>query len=126
MTETSTSNPQQTTDTRETPAASPAVNGAAARRKLYGTRAEAEANKPSDATKYFRVYDIAKNGATVGAIWANGYDNALAGVAKLEGYSASTGIKTAPITREAVAAKLAELTDEELAAMGLSRKKAKK
>jgi hypothetical protein len=64
--------------------------------------------------------------ASVGFIWARGYDNALAGVARHEGFAASLGGKTAPVTKEAVAAKLATFSDEELAALGLSRKKGKK
>ncbi len=93
--------------------------------KLYATKVEAEANKPADAPKSLRVYEVAKAGATVGFIWARGYDNALACVARLEGFTVSLGNKTAPVTKDAVAAKLAEFTDDELAAMGLSRKPAK-
>jgi hypothetical protein len=55
-------------------------------------------------------------------VLARGYDHGLALVARIDGYSLSTGKATAPVTREAVAAKLAEFTDEELAAMGLTRK----
>jgi hypothetical protein len=89
--------------------------------KLYQTKAEAEANKPADATKNHRVFEVAKSGTTAGFIWARGYDNALALVARLDGYSASLGNSPA-VTKEAVAAKLATFTDDELAAMGLSRK----
>jgi hypothetical protein len=92
--------------------------------KLYATRAEAEAAKPADATKNHKVFEVAKNGATVGFIWARGYDNALALTARLDGYSSSTS-NSAPVTKEAVAAKLATLSDDELPAMGLSRKPAK-
>jgi hypothetical protein len=89
--------------------------------KLYATRAEAESNKPADATKNHKVFEVSKAGATVGFIWARGYDNALALTARLDGYSASLG-NTPAVTKEAVAAKLASFTDDELAAMGLSRK----
>jgi hypothetical protein len=51
-----------------------------------------------------------------------GYDPCLAALARRDGYTVSTGSKTAPVTKEAVAAKLAEFTDEDLAALGLSRK----
>ena len=40
---------------------------------------------------------------------------------RVSGYSASTG-QSAPVTKEAVAAKLATFTDDELLAMGLARK----
>jgi hypothetical protein len=88
---------------------------------LYATRSEAEANKPADATKNHRVFEVAKAGATVGFIWARGYDHGLAAMARKDGYSLSTGNST-PVTKEAVAAKLATFSDDELAAMGLSRK----
>jgi hypothetical protein len=93
----------------------------AAPAKFYPTRTEAEANKPADATKNHKVFEVAKAGAAVGYLWARGYDNALALTARLDGYSASLGSNT-PVTKEAVAAKLAEFTDDELAAMGLARK----
>jgi hypothetical protein len=54
-----------------------------------------------------------------------GYDHSLSVVARHLGYSVSLGSKTAPVTVEA-AAKLATLSDEELAALGLQRKKGKK
>ena len=47
---------------------------------------------------------------------------AISRAAQLDGYSASAG-KTAPVTKEAVAAKLAEFSDDELKALGLTRKK---
>jgi hypothetical protein len=90
--------------------------------KLYATRAEAEANKPSDATKNHKPYEVRKGGAAVEWVLARGYDNALSIIARLDGYAVSTGTKTQPVTKEAVAAKLAEFSDDELAAMGLSRK----
>jgi hypothetical protein len=60
-----------------------------------------------------------------GWVLGRGYDHALACCAKLEGYSVSTGKPAAPVTKEAVAAKLGEFSDEDLAALGLSRKKGK-
>jgi hypothetical protein len=95
--------------------------------KLYATKAECEANKPTgDAPKSLKPFEVSKGGAVVGWLWARGYDNAVALVARRDGYTSSLGAKAAPVTKEAVAAKLATFTDEELAAMGLSRKKAKK
>jgi hypothetical protein len=94
--------------------------------KMYATKADAEANKPADATKHHKPYEVSKGGAAVGWIWARGYDNALALTARIDGYTVSLGGKVAPVTKEAVAARLAEFSDEDLAAMGLSRKKAEK
>ena len=92
--------------------------------KLYATRSEAEANKPADAPKSLKVFEVSKAGATVGYLWARGYDHGLACAARLDGYSVSLG-NSAPVTKEAVAAKLAQFSDEELAALGLSRKSQK-
>jgi hypothetical protein len=110
---------QNTTTTEQT-----VETNSEATAKLYATRAECEANKPTDATKNHKPYEISKNGAVVGWIWARGYDNALAGAARIDGYTASLG-NSATVTKAAVAAKLLEFSDDELAAMGLSRKPAK-
>jgi hypothetical protein len=90
--------------------------------KVYATKAEAEAAKPTDAPKSLKPFEVFKAGVSVGWVLARGYDHGLATLARIDGYSLSTGTKTAPVTKEAVAAKLAEFTDAELAAMGLSRK----
>jgi hypothetical protein len=90
--------------------------------KLYATRAECEANKPASASKHLRPFEISKNGAAVGWLWARGYYQASELVARRDGYTASLGGRRAPVTKEAVAAKLAEFSDEELAALGLTRK----
>src|SRR4051794_15055796 len=89
--------------------------------RLYASKAEAESNKPADAPKSLKPFEVSKAGAVVGWVLARGYDNALSIVARLDGYSVSTGT-SAVVTKEVVAAKLAEFTDDELAAMGLSRK----
>ena len=89
--------------------------------KLYATKAEAEAAKPSDAPKSVRVFEVSKSGAAVGFMLGRGYDPCLAVLARKDGYTVSTG-HSAPVTKEAVAAKLAEFTDDELTALGLTRK----
>ncbi len=58
-----------------------------------------------------------------GRVLGRGYDHALAVVARIDGYSVSLGGKE--VTVEA-AAKLAVLSEDELAALGLRRKKGKK
>jgi hypothetical protein len=88
---------------------------------LYATRDEALAAKPSDGPKSLKVFEVSKGGATVGFMLGRGYDPCLAALARRDGYTVSLG-NSAPVTKEAVAAKLAEFTDAELAAMGLSRK----
>jgi hypothetical protein len=95
--------------------------GAAMPCKLYAARADAEAAKPADAPKSLKPFEVLQNGTSKGWVLARGYDNGLAILARIDGYSLSTG-KAAPVTKEAVAAKLAEFSDDELASMGLSRK----
>src|SRR5262249_2258135 len=111
----------QNTNTQEAPEVQ-ATEAADEQRKLYATREDAEKEKPAKAGKNAKVYTGTKGGTVVGDIWANGYGDCNTWTARTEGYSFSTGT-TAPITREAVAAKLATFTDAELAAMGLSRSK---
>jgi hypothetical protein len=92
----------------------------AAPAKLYASKVDCEANKPSDATKNHKPYEVSKNGTVLGWLWARGYDHALALTARSEGYSASVG-NAAPVTKEVVAAKLAEFSDADLADLGLKR-----
>jgi hypothetical protein len=89
--------------------------------KLYATRAECEAAKPADAAKSAKPFEVLHSGTSKGWVPARGYDNALSIVARIDGYTVSTG-NTAAVTKEAVAAKLSEFTDDELAVMGLTRK----
>jgi hypothetical protein len=93
--------------------------------KLYATKAEAEAAKPSDAPKSLKPMEVSKAGTVVGWVLGRGYDHALAQTARINGYTVSTG-NTPPVTKEAVAARLSEFSDDELAAMGLTRKKGMK
>jgi hypothetical protein len=92
--------------------------------KLYATRAEAEANKPADLGKK-RLYCVTRPDGRTCWLWSDGYARAAHAVARADGYAVSLGGKVAPVTKESVAAKLAEFTDDELAALGLSRKLAK-
>jgi hypothetical protein len=94
--------------------------------KLYPTKAEAEADKPADAPKSVKPYEVFKHGAAVGWMLGRGYDPCLAALARKDGYTVSTGKATAPVTKEAVTAKLADFTDDELLALGLRRKQGRK
>ncbi|HYT89469.1 MAG TPA: hypothetical protein VEL76_12255 [Gemmataceae bacterium] len=92
-------------------------------KQMYPTREEALAAVPANPPKNTRAFQITVKGEVKGWILATGYDPAISRAAQvLDGYTVSLGGKVAPVTKEAVAAKLAEFTDEELAAMGLSRK----
>jgi hypothetical protein len=87
---------------------------------VYATKAEAEAAwKP---TGKYRIFEVSKDSDVMGYVWARGYDNAIAKYARSQGYSASHSSERSAVTKDAVAEKLKEFTDEELAAMGLSRK----
>ena len=90
--------------------------------KLYATKDEAEAAKPADAPKSLKVFEVSKGGVMVGFMLGRGYDPCLAALARKDGYTVSLGSKSQPVTKETVAAKLAEFTDDDLAALGLSRK----
>src|SRR5436853_6645870 len=110
------------TNTQDQATVEPETNGEATVAKLYATRTEAEAAKPADAPKSLKPFEVLQNGTSKGWVLARGYDNALSIIARLDGYTVSTG-SSPVVTREAVAAKLATFTDDELAAMGLSRRK---
>jgi hypothetical protein len=91
--------------------------------KLYPTKEEALAAKPADAPKSLKAFEVAKDGAVLGFMLGRGYDPCLAALARRDGYSVSMGGKTPVVTVEAAVAKLATLSDEELKALGLQRKK---
>jgi hypothetical protein len=99
-----------------------AANGEVAAVTIFATKDEAQAAIPKDAAKGTRPYEVSKGGVVLGWMNTPGYAPGLAALAKRDGYALSTGGKTAPVTKEAVASKLAEFTDAELAALGLSRK----
>ncbi len=98
-----------------------AVEANGEERKLFPTREDAEKEKPAKAGKHAKVYTATKGGTVLGYIWSNGYGDCNSWASRREGYAFSTGT-TAPVTKEAVAAKLSEFSDAELAAMGLARK----
>jgi hypothetical protein len=108
------------TNTQGTQGQDQAGAGGDTPRKLYATRAEAESNKPTDATKNSKVYEVAKGSTVLGYLWAQGYADCAQWAARSDGYKFSLG-KTAPVTVEAAAAKLATLDDAALAALGLTR-----
>lgn len=95
--------------------------------EYYATREAAQAAwKPVGKEK---IFEIAHNGEGKGYLWAHSYDNALARAARMGGYAAS--LTSAPKISEAqlaaaVTSRLAMFSDEELAALGLSRKPAPK
>lgn len=93
--------------------------------KVYATREECEAAKPTELGKK-KLYCVTRPDGSTCWLWTDGYASAAYTVARIDGYTVSTAGKTKEVTKEAVAAKLASFTDEELQALGLSRKKGKK
>jgi hypothetical protein len=94
--------------------------------KVYPTKAEAEAAKPTDAPKSLKPMEVRKNGTVVGWVLARGYDHGLSTVARIEGFTVSTGAKAVVVTKEVVAAKVMEMSDDEFKALIAARKAAKK
>lgn len=94
-------------------------------KRLFPSKEKALAAVPANPPKNTRPFQISKHGEVLGWVLAIGYDPAISRAAQLDGYEASLGARSAPITKEAVASKLAQFTDEELEALGLSRKPAK-
>jgi hypothetical protein len=100
-------------------------NGKAKVREIHTTL---EAAKAATGGENERVIAVAKDGAVVGYVWATNANRALLAVVRQQGFSARVAEHKdgGPLTTERLAAKLAELSDEQLAEMGLSRKRGKK
>jgi hypothetical protein len=122
MNETNATQDQGTQATPSTQLASDA-NGEATVAKLYATRAEAESNKPTDASKSLRAFEVLHNGTSKGWVLARGHANAIEQAARLDGYTATTGGSTA-VSKEAAAAKVMEMSDDEWKALVAARKAA--
>jgi hypothetical protein len=111
--------------TDQTTGADPDENPAAPRRTLHATREEAEAAKPAGVK--VRLFEVRKDGRPHGFARGQGGYETLIAAARHDGRSARVADpKGGAVTKERVAARLAEFTDVELAAMGLSRKKSNK
>lgn len=85
--------------------------------KLYATREEAMAAVPANPPKNTRPFLITKGEATLGWILAIGYDPAISRAAQIDGYKASSGKRSAPITKETIGTYLANLSEDERMAL---------
>jgi hypothetical protein len=100
-------------------------------RQMWETLEEAKENPPvakDGEESKSRLYEVRSPlGEAAGYVWARSYDAAIATAARTAGFTASIAEPKggAPLTKERAAAKLAELSDEELAELGLSRKRRK-
>jgi hypothetical protein len=92
-------------------------------KKIHKTKAECEAAEKGGDKQ--RVFEVCKGDAVIGFCWASNGNDAICTAARLDGYSASVADKKGEVTKDDVAAKLSQFTDEELEVMGLSRKKQK-
>jgi hypothetical protein len=97
-----------------------------ATKTLFPTLEAAQASKPESDKQ--RIFEVLKDGRVLGYGWGNSVNEALVTAARQDGYTARVAEPkgAGPLTKERVAARLSEFTDEELAAMGLSRKKGRK
>ena len=69
-----------------------------------------------------RLYCVSRNGQVVGFCYGNSTETAVATAARNDGYTAEIAESSrGEVTKEKVAEKLAEFTDEELKSLGLSR-----
>ena len=84
---------------------------------LFATKADCEAAKPTGASNSLKPFEVLHSGTSKGWVLARGHANAIEQVARLDGYSATTGVRTAPVTKEAVAAKVMEMSDDEFKAL---------
>jgi hypothetical protein len=93
--------------------------------KLYASKDEATAAKPDG--KRFRLFEVVQNG-TSRFVWAGGHGEAVSIAARQDGYTSTLADRKSGgvVTKETVAARLAEFSDEELQQLGLSRRKSKK
>jgi hypothetical protein len=94
--------------------------------QLHATKAEADAAKPIGAPKGMRAFECKKAGTVIGWLNGRGYDHCLSQLAKMDGYSVSTGNARAPITKEQAIAKVLGLSDDEFKSLLVQRKAAKK
>jgi hypothetical protein len=98
----------------------------AAHKQVYATLDECKAVKPP--SEKFKVFAVTGPDNKVRWTWGWTVAEALQNAARADGYTAGLAEPKGggPLTVERAAAKLAGLSDEELAALGLSRKKGKK
>ncbi len=123
-----TTTPTSTTPAPEASASSNGLDGTerAAHKRLYSTLADAQEAKPEGEHK-MRVFQVFIHAKPIGYTWGTGVYDALINAAKFVGYAAKVAEpKGREVTKEAVASKLVEFTDEQLAELGLTRKKQKK
>jgi prepilin-type processing-associated H-X9-DG protein len=96
-------------------------------KKLYATREEANAASPGPDKPRMKLFEVNQHGTSRGFAWADGHAGAIVIAARQDGFAARLAdSKGGLFSKERIASRLAEFTDQELAELGLSRKKVKK
>lgn len=93
---------------------------------LFATKADCETAKLADAPKGIRAFEVLHNGTSKGWVLARGNADAIERVARMDGYSATTGKASVAVTREVVNAKVMEMSDDEFKALVAARRAAAK
>jgi hypothetical protein len=98
-----------------------------AHKGVFPTLEDAQAVKPESETR-LRVFEVLKDGTSLGFAWGGQVNEAIIEAARRDGYTARVAepMGTGLLTKDRVGARLVDFSDEELAAMGLARKKARK
>jgi hypothetical protein len=93
---------------------------------MYPTLEAAQQVTPP--SEKFRIFAVTDPAGEERYTWAHNGQMAITNAAQADGWKVRVAEPkgAAPMTKERIASKLAEFTGEELAAMGLSRKKGKK
>jgi hypothetical protein len=98
-------------------------NDRPAHKAIFPSKAEAEGAKPEGEHK-MRVFEVFKGAESIGFTWANNVDSAICNLARHDGYGAKVADPKAG--GALTAGRLANLSDEELAALGVKRVKSRK
>lgn len=92
-----------------------------AHKAVFKTLTEAQECPPPEGTK-LRTYEVSDGGEALGFTWAASPEGAVYNAAKSRGYSARVAEPKAQVTKDVIASRLSQFSDEELEALGLARK----
>lgn len=89
--------------------------------KVYPTKDEATAANPNKPR--VKLFEVVKDGQSIGFCWSDGYTGAITLAARMHGYAARLADRKGGgfVTAEMLRSRLAAFTDEELSELGLMR-----